>query len=109
MAPKARARDAVIARLEQKLETMKRDRDAHKERADAYERCLTVMANKVETNRHVKDIFTKVRRLYVLRDSTGMQTRPTVLGRLQRINELPAVVATGQQDQQDQHALQDPQ
>ena len=109
MAPKARAADAVIARLEQKLETMKRDRDAHKQRADAHERCLAGMANKVETNPHVKAVFTKVRRLHVLRDSTGMQTRPTVLGRLQRINELPAVVATGQQDQQDQRAMQDPQ
>jgi uncharacterized coiled-coil DUF342 family protein len=90
MAPKAR-QDSIPV-LKQQLKDMKTSRNAHKERADALERFAKVIANKVETNKHVREIFDDVRRLYTLTGGTSTQTKPTSLGRLQKLSALPDVV-----------------
>ena len=90
MAPKACHDSKAV--LKQKLQDMKTSRNAHEERAEALERFVKVIANKVETNKYVREIFHDVRKLYTLNKGTSTQTKPTSLGRLQKLSALPAVV-----------------
>ena len=93
MAPKGHQEDSkAVLVLKQQLKDMKASRNEHKERADALGRFAKVIANKVEANKHVREIFDDVRKLYRLTHVASTQTKPTSLGRLQKLSELPEVV-----------------
>ena len=91
MAPKGRQGDSKAV-LKQQLKDLKTSRNEHKERADALGRFAKVIANKVNTNKHVRELFDDVKKLYTRSCDASTQTKPTSLGRLQRLSELPAVV-----------------
>ena len=90
---------ATRATRKQQLKDLKTSRTEHKERADALGRFAKVIANKMNTNKHVRELFDDVNKLYrsddvddVNKFHMSTQTEPTSLGRLQRLSELPAVV-----------------
>jgi hypothetical protein len=104
MAPKVRAdaaapphvpralRPSEKEQMKAKIRDLTKSRNEWKEMALGLKRFVEGVANKSEQNKYAKQVFVDVRRLWTGSRSCATQSKPTSLGRLQRLQDIPEVM-----------------